>query len=111
MQIATIKIRAKRIKMKRKLTRDMRAIYDGEYAHLTCTANDFLDRKDNGGWRSDMADKNDTRVCVNATPKILNKTFFCFNGNGDGVIYKSKSTLFGKKTPCAIHGTILMIRA
>ena len=48
MKIAAVKIGAKRIELKRDLTRAMRTIYDRENACLTRTTDNFFDREDDG---------------------------------------------------------------
>jgi hypothetical protein len=50
MKIASVKIRAKRIEVKRYLTRDMRAIDYGDNACLARAPNDFFNWEDNCSW-------------------------------------------------------------
>src|SRR5687768_15412367 len=109
MQIAPVKIRAERIEMQRQLTRDVRAVHYSNDALFTRTPNDLVDRKNDGGRRSDMADKDHACSPRDAAPEIFDKTFLCFDGSGNRLIDISKSALSRKKTPRPIHGSILMV--
>lgn len=75
-QITAVKIRTERIEMKRGLSRHMRAVNDGNDTRRACPFDNFFNRENKRGRRSNMTEKNNTRARRHTGPKRINEGLF-----------------------------------
>lgn len=88
----------------------MRAIHDADNPSLACAATNFLHRKNQSGWRSDVAEKNDARALRDPGPKLFNEILGGGHRGWDGLLFVHCASLAAEKSPRAIKRAVLVIR-